>query len=172
MTNEDYYTVFDQMIEELQADNREGLTKVISSIMNLSMRLEQEKAIQASHYERNDDRIGHRNGYKSRKIRTRVGEIPIEIPQVRGMEFYPGSIEKGCRSERALKMAIAQMYIQGVSTRRVTKIVEQLCGFEVSQSQVSEATALLDEEISKWRNRPLGAFRYLIVDSVQSSSQF
>ncbi len=109
MTNEDYYSVFDQMIEDLQADNREGLTKVISSIMNLSMRLEQEKAIKASHYERNDDRIGHRNGYKSRKIRTRVGEIPIEIPQVRGMEFYPGSIEKGCRSERALKMAIAQM---------------------------------------------------------------
>ncbi len=171
MTNEDYYSVFDQMIEDLQAENREGLTKVISSIMNLSMRLEQEKAIQASHYERNDDRIGHRNGYKSRKIRTRVGEIPIEIPQVRGMEFYPGSIEKGCRSERTLKMAIAQMYIQGVSTRRVTKIVEQLCGFEVSQSQVSEAAALLDEEITKWRNRPLGAFPYLVVDATYEKAR-
>ncbi len=171
MTNEDYYSVFDQMIEDLQADNREGLTKVISSIMNLSMRLEQEKAIQASHYERNDDRAGHRNGYKSRRIRTRVGEIPIEIPQVRGMEFYPGSIEKGCRSERALKMAIAQMYIQGVSTRRVTKIVEQLCGFEVSQSQVSEATAMLDEEINKWRNRPLGAYRYLVVDATYEKAR-
>ena len=71
MTNEEYYSVFDQMIEDLKTDNREGLTKVISSIMNLSMRLEQEKAIQASHYERNGDRIGHRNGYKSRTIRTR-----------------------------------------------------------------------------------------------------
>jgi len=171
MTNEEYYSVFDQMIEDLKTDNREGLTKVISSIMNLSMRLEQEKAIQASHYERNVDRIGHRNGYKSRTIRTRVGEIPIEIPQVRGMEFYPDSIEKGCRSERALKMAIAQMYIQGVSTRRVTKIVEQLCGFEVSQSQVSDAAALLDEEITKWRNRPLGAFPYLVVDATYEKAR-
>lgn len=171
MTNEEYYSVFDQMIEDLQTDNREGLTKVISSIMNLSMRLEQGKAIQASHYERNDDRAGHRNGYKSRTLRTRVGEVPIEIPQVRGLEFYPQSIEKGCRSERALKAAIAQMYIQGVSTRRVTKIVEQLCGFQVSQSQVSEATAMLDEEIEKWRNRPLGAFNYLIVDATYEKTR-
>jgi putative transposase len=171
MTNEEYYSVFDQMIEDLQTDNREGLTKVISSIMNISMRLEQEKAIQASHYERNDDRVGHRNGYKSRTLRTRVGEVPIEIPQVRGMEFYPESIEKGCRSERALKAAIAQMYIQGVSTRRVTNIVEQLCGFQVSQSQVSEATAMLDEEITKWRNRPLGAFDYLVVDATYEKTR-
>jgi len=171
MTNEDYYNVFDQMIEDLQADNRDGLTKVISTIMNLSMRIEQEKALQASHYERNDDRGGHRNGYKSRTLRTRVGEIPIEIPQVRGMEFYPGSIEKGCRSERSLKLAIAQMYIQGVSTRKVSKIVEQLCGFEVSQSQVSDAAAMLDEEISKWRERALGAFPYLILDATYEKTR-
>ena len=171
MTNEDYYNVFDQMIEDLQADNRDGLTKVISTIMNLSMRIEQEKALQASHYERNDDRSGHRNGYKSRSLKTRVGEIPIEIPQVRGMEFYPGSIEKGCRSERSLKLAIAQMYIQGVSTRRVTKIVEQLCGFEVSQAQVSDATSLLDEEIAKWRERALGAYSYLILDATYEKTR-
>ncbi len=171
MTNEDYYSVFDQMIEDLKTDNREGLTKVISSIMKLTMRLEQEKAIQASHYERNDDRLGQRNGYKSRTIRTRVGEIPIEIPQVRNMEFYPSSIEKGCRSERALKMAIAQMYIQGVSTRRVTRIVEELCGFEVSQSQVSEAASLLDEEISKWGDRPLGSYQYLVLDTTYEKTR-
>jgi putative transposase len=81
------------------------------------------------------------------------------------MEFYPGAIDKGDRSERALKLAIAQMYIQGVSTRRVSKIVEVLCGFEVSQAQVSDAAKLLDVEIEKWRNRPLGAFRYLVLDA-------
>lgn len=171
MTNEEYYNVFNQMIEDLQTNNREGLTKVISSIMNLSMRIEQEKAIQASHYERNADRTGQRNGYKSRTLRTRVGEIPIEIPQVRGMDFYPESIEKGCRSERSLKLAIAQMYIQGVSTRRVTKIVEQLCGFEVSQAQVSEAASMLDEEISKWRERSLGTYRYLILDATYEKTR-
>ena len=114
---------------------------------------------------------GHRNGYKNRTLKTRVGEIPIEIPQVRGMEFYPGSIEKGCRSERSLKLAIAQMYIQGVSTRRVTKIVEQLCGFEVSQAQVSDAATLLDEEIAKWRKRALGAYSYLILDATYEKTR-
>lgn len=69
------------------------------------------------------------------------------------------------RSEKALKLAIAEMYIQGVSTRRVTKIVEILCGFNVTQSQVFEAAKLLDKEIEKWRNRPLVAYRYLVVDA-------
>lgn len=165
MTNKEYYSVFEQMIEDLQTDHKEGLTKVISSIMNLSMRLEQEKALQVQPYERSDIRAGHRNGYKDKTLKTRVGDIPIQIPQVRGMEFYPGSIEKGCRSERALKLAIAQMYIQGVSTRKVSKIVEQLCGFQISQSQVSEASKLLDEEIKLWRERELGKYKYLILDA-------
>ena len=165
MTNTEYYSVFEQMIEDLQTDHREGLSKVISSILNLSMRLEQEKALQAQPYERNDSRSGYRNGYKDKTLKTRMGDIPIQIPQVRGMEFYPGSIEKGCRSERALKLAIAQMYVQGVSTRKVSKIVEQLCGFEVSQAQVSEASKLLDTEIKLWRERDLERFHYLILDA-------
>lgn len=165
MTNTEYYSVFEQMIEDLQTDHREGLSKVISSILNLSMRLEQEKALQAQPYERIDTRSGHRNGYKDKTLKTRMGDIPILIPQVRGMEFYPGSIEKGCRSERALKLAIAQMYVQGVSTRKVSKIVEQLCGFEVSQAQVSEASKLLDTEIKLWRERDLERFHYLILDA-------
>lgn len=165
MTNKEYYSVFEQMIEDLQTDHREGLSKVISSMLNLSMRLEQEKALKAQPYERNDIRSGHRNGYKDKTLKTRMGDIPVQIPQVRGMEFYPGSIEKGCRSERALKLAIAQMYVQGVSTRKVSKIVEQLCGFEVSQSQVSEASKLLDSEIKLWRERDLGRFHYLILDA-------
>lgn len=165
MTNTEYYSVFEQMIEDLQTDHREGLSKVISSILNLSMRLEQEQALQAQPYERNDTRLGHRNGYKDKTLKTRMGDIPIQIPQVRGMEFYPGSIEKGCRSERALKLAIAQMYVQGVSTRKVSKIVEQLCGFEVSQTQVSEASKLLDTEIKLWRERDLERFHYLILDA-------
>lgn len=164
MTNEDYYTMFDGMIKDLQGDGTESLTKTISTLMNVAMKIEQEKALRVGPYERSGERTGQRNGYKDKTLKTRMGKIPVEIPQVRGMEFYPGAVDKGCRSERALKLAVAQMYIQGVSTRRVSKIVEVLCGFEVSQSQVSEAAKLLDEEIKKWRERPLGAFRYLVLD--------
>lgn len=165
MTNTEEINLFENLLEDLSMDNGDVLTRVVSTVMNLAMKLEQEKALQAARYERNEDRVGQRNGYKPKTLRTRIGEVPIQIPQVRGMEFYPESIEKGSRSEKALKLAIAEMYIQGVSTRRVTKIVELLCGFNVTQSQVSEAAKLLDEEIEKWRNRSLGAYRYLVVDA-------
>ena len=165
MTNQDYYTMFDQMIEDIQGGGKDSITKTISTIMNLAMKLEQQKALSAGPYERNENRTGHRNGYKDKLLKTRMGEVPVQIPQVRGLEFYPGAVDKGCRSERALKLAIAQMYIQGVSTRRVSKIVEQLCGFEVSHNQVSDASKLLDEEIKKWRERPLEAYTYLVLDA-------
>ena len=165
MTNQDYYTMFDQMIEDIQGGGKDSITKTISTIMNLAMKLEQEKALSAGPYERNENRTGHRNGYKDKLLKTRMGEVPVQIPQVRGLEFYPGAVDKGCRSERALKLAIAQMYIQGVSTRRVSKIVEQLCGFEVSHNQVSDASQLLDEEIKKWRERSLDAYKYLVLDA-------
>ena len=87
------------------------------------------------------------------------------MPQARDIEFYPSALEKGIRSERALKLAIAEMYVQGVSTRKVQAVMEKLCGLEVSSSQVSRAAKMLDEELDKWRERPLGAFPYLILDA-------
>lgn len=105
------------------------------------------------------------NGFKPKRLQTRVGELELSVPQVRGAKFYPTALEKGSRSERALTVALAEMYVQGVSTRRVSKIVEELCGFEVSSSDVSRATALLDEEFQQWRNRQIGEIKYLIVDA-------
>jgi hypothetical protein len=102
-----YYTLFEEIIEDLQGGGKDSLTKTISTLMNVAMKIEQEKALQASPYERNEERTGQRNGYKDKTLKTRVGEIPVQIPQVRGMEFYPGAIDKGDRSERALKLAIA-----------------------------------------------------------------
>ncbi len=81
------------------------------------------------------------------------------------MKFYPHALERGSRSEKALRLALAEMYVQGVSTSKVTKITEELCGCEISSSDVSRATALLDEEQAKWRSRPLGAIKYLILDA-------
>ncbi len=87
--------------------------------------------------------------------------MTIQIPQVRGdLSFYPSVLERGLRSERALTLAMAEMYIQGVSTRKETYVLEKLCGLEVTSSQVSRATKLLDEELEKWRQRPIK--RYIL----------
>ena len=89
----------------------------------------------------------------------------MRVPQTRGVEFYPSALEKGVRSERALKLAVAEMYVQGVSTRKVAAITEQLCGLEVTSGQVSRAAGALDEELQKWRDRLLGEAPYLILDA-------
>jgi len=89
----------------------------------------------------------------------------VEIPQVRGLTFYPRSLERGCRSERALKLAIAEMYVKGVSTRKVSKITEQLCGTEISSSQVSRLSRALDEQLAAFRDRPLGEYPYVLLDA-------
>ena len=94
-----------------------------------------------------------------------MGEITFAVPQVREGGFYPSALEKGLRSERALTITLAEMYVQGVSTRKVKAITEQLCGVEVSAEQVSRATAQLDEVLQEWRERPLGEIQYLYVDA-------
>ncbi len=98
-----------------------------------------------------------------------TGKVLLKVPQVRGMEFYPSCIEKGMRSERALKLAIAEMYVKGVSTRRVSDIVEILCGTEVSSSQVSRLAKELDEEITSWKAQPVGQIQYLVLDATYES---
>ena len=89
----------------------------------------------------------------------------MEIPQVRGLSFYPKSLERGCRSEKALKLAIAEMYVMGVSTRKVTEITEQLCGLEISATQVSRVAGMLDEELEEFRSRELGEYPIVYLDA-------
>ena len=92
-----------------------------------------------------------------------MGELNLRVPHVRGSEepFFPKSVEKGLRSERALKIAIAEMYVQGVSTRKVAAITEELCGVNVTSAQVSRAAASLDALLESRRNRVLGQCPYL-----------
>ena len=139
------------MIEE----GTEAFCKVLEKLSNLATGVERSEFLGAAPYERTSQRRGHANGYKDKKISTRVGELRLKIPQVRGLSFYPQSLEKGCRSEKALKLAIAEMYVMGVSTRKVSEITEQLCGTEISATQVSRVASLLDEE-EKFCSRPLG----------------
>jgi putative transposase len=130
------------------------------------MRIERSQMLEAAPYERSEKRLGYANGYKPKTVATRLGPLTVQVPQVRGeVEFYPSALERGVRSERALKLAVAEMYVQGVSTRKVTDVMEQLCGFEVSSTQVSRASQLLDEELAAWRHRPLGKTSYLYVDA-------
>jgi transposase-like protein len=96
---------------------------------------------------------------------TRPGALTVAVPQTRGDEFYPSTLEKGVRSERALKPAVAEMYVQWVSTRKVAAITEELCGLEVTSAEVSRAAEALEEELEKWRTRPLGETPYLILDA-------
>jgi len=151
----------DQIVEQ----GLEALPELLRTIINIAMQLERQNHQGVGPYERSPERRGHANGYKSKTVATRVGKITFDVPQVRESTFYPQSLEKGLRSERALKLALAEMYVQGVSTRKVAAITEQLCGFEVSSSQVSQAAALLDEQLEAWRQRPLGRCVYLWLDA-------
>jgi len=138
------------------------LPELIRIVLNSAMQLEREQPLQAAAYERSPVRKGHANGFT---LKTRIGEIPVAIPQVREGGFYPQALEKGQRSEKALKLALAEMYVQGVSTRstrKVAAITEELCGCSVSSTQVSQAAAELDDQLQAWRERPL---TYLWLDA-------
>jgi transposase-like protein len=129
------------------------------------MKLQRAEALGSLPYQRTADRRGHANGFKPKTVQSRLGTLELQVPQTRGVEFYPSVLERGVRSERALKLAVAEMYVQGVSTRKVAAITQELCGLDVSSMQVSRAAALLDEELAAWRNRPLGEIPYLILDA-------
>ncbi|NWG19854.1 MAG: IS256 family transposase [Chloroflexi bacterium] len=96
---------------------------------------------------------------------TRMGKVTFAVPQVRDSSFYPQALEKGLRSERALILALAEMYVEGVSTRKVAVITAQLCGVELISTRVSRAAAQLDAALEQWRTRPLDACRYLLLDA-------
>ena len=141
------------------------MPELIRILLNAAMRAERQKHLGVGPYERSPERKGYGNGFKEKTMKTRVGAITLDVPQVRDSSFYPDALEKGLRSERALTLALAEMYVQGVSTRKVQAIVEQLCGMAVSSSQVSRAAAQLDETLEAWRTRPLGEIAYLYVDA-------
>ena len=147
----------------------DGMGDALRIIFNQAMLIEREIYLKAGAYERNEDRVDHANGFKPKTLNTRIGAIEVAIPQTRESGFYPSFLERGIRSERALNISIAEMYIQGVSTRKVTNILESLCGLSVSSTQVSRASQQLDEEFSKWRARPLGKFKHLILDALYES---
>jgi transposase-like protein len=159
-------TVFETVMQLLTDAGFDGFAQVFQILVNEAMKAERAEALQAQPYERTGARRGYANGFKPKTVATRLGKIPLRVPQVRGdVEFYPSALERGVRSERALKLAVAEMYVQGVSTRKVTEVMETLCGLEVSSTDVSRAATLLDDELTQWRTRPLGEMPYLVLDA-------
>lgn len=144
-----------------------ALPRIAEMLMNAAMLLERENHIGAAPYQRGAKRNGYANGFKPRSFQTGIGALELSVPQVRESDtvFRTSLLEKGSRSDRALKSAIATLYIEGVSTRRVTRIMAQMCGFEVSSGQVSNLIKQLDSEFEKWHNRPLPAISHITLDA-------
>ena len=158
--------LYESALNILSEDGSNGFGTILVNFLNEVMRYERSIKLNAQPFERSEERKGYANGYKPKTLRTSLGALEFAIPQVRGdVSFYPTGLEKGLRSERALKLAMAEMYVKGVSTRKVSDIFEKLCGLEVSSSEVSRASQLLDEELTKWRERPLGEIKHLLIDA-------
>lgn len=170
MTHRRDDNAIDSVLEVLIANGLDGVADAMATLMNEAMKIERSRFLGAGPHERTDERRGYANGYKDKTTHSRIGELQLRIPQVRDLPawvdgFYPQALERGQRSERAFKLALAEMYVHGVSTRRVKAITEQLCGLSVSSSEVSRAAELLDADLEAWRCRPLGEVPYLVLDA-------
>ena len=164
-------TVIEELMEQIISNGPEDMASVFARLFDLAMRMEREQFLDAGHYERVSRRRGYANGYKSKKVDTPAGTLSLNVPKTAGHlegcgePFFPQSLERGRRSSRAVMLAVAEMYIKGVSTRDAEAVMKEFGIESLSSTQVSRATKLLDDELSAWRNRPLGEIGYLIVDA-------
>ena len=158
-------TALERVFELLAEEGFDGMSQALEVLLNEMMKVERSRHLQAAPYERSAQRQGYANGFKAKRVRTRVGELDLAVPQTRESDFYPSCLEKGLKSERALRLALAEAYVQGVSTRKMAKLTQELCGIEVSSSEVSRAAQALDETLSAWRDRPLEAMPYVYLDA-------
>jgi transposase-like protein len=166
MTSQKDFSQYETVVELLLQNGFEGMGKAMELILNEAMQMQRSQVLKAGAYERSPERVGYANGYKPKKVHSRVGVLELQVPQVRGeVEFYPTCLERGVRSERALCMSVAEMYLEGVSTRRVRDILQEMNGMDISSQQVSRMTAKLDTELEAWRQRSLGQMEYVILDA-------
>ena len=154
------------LVQAVLMDNPDFFRQIIEDHMQDILEMQMTQHIGAEPYERSKGRKGQRNGYKPRMIRTRVGTLNLLVPQDREGTFSSSLFARYQRSEKALLLSLMEMYLNGVSTRKVTKVTETLCGTSFSKSQVSALTGRLETDLAAWRSRPLThAYPYLIVDA-------
>lgn len=151
----------------LLANGLDGAGEALRILVNEAARIERSQYLQAGAYERSTQRVDQANGFKPKTVLTRLGELTFDIPQVRNAGFYPSALERGSRTEQSLHLALAEMYVQGVSTRKVIEVLQKLVGPEVniSSTQVSRCAEKLDEGLHAWRTRPLDSTPYILLDA-------
>lgn len=156
-----------EIMQVLMNEGMQGFPAVMTRMYNLAMQFERELHLGAGRYERTDERCGYANGYKPKTLVTHNGKLRLQIPQVRDSDrpFYPKSLERGTRYERALKLAIAEMYVKGVSTRKIQSVFDKICDANITADQVSRATREMDGELERWRNRPIGCVKVIFADA-------
>src|SRR5580692_7324014 len=151
---------------EIFGSGPDGLRELVQQIVQEVLEADMDGAVGAQKSERTAERVGYRSGYYTRTLVTRVGKLVLRVPQDRQGRFRTEVFERYQRSEKALVGALAEMYVQGVSTRKVKEITEQLCGHEFSASTVSRINQQLDEDLNKFANRTLEEkYPYLILDA-------
>lgn len=164
--NVEKITIDKAEMKDVLMGQKDFLVPMVQEAVETILEVEMEECLQAGKHERSTERLGYRSGYYRRRLITRVGTMVLRVPQDRGGHFSTQVFEQYQRSEKALVAALAQMYVQGVSTRKVAAITEELCGHEFSASSISAITARLDGQLKEFSDRPLKeAFPYVIVDA-------
>jgi putative transposase len=163
-----YRKVDKQMVQQNLLDDPSFLKEIVERVLQELLEAEMTEHVGAAPYERTTERTGQRNGYKPRTLmRTRVGTLNLLVPQDREGTFSTRLFARYQRNEKALVLALMEMYVEGISTRKVKDITEELCGTSFSKSLISSLAGRLDVELEAWRNRPLEAegYPYLFVDA-------
>jgi len=156
----------DEELEKILLGDR-GRDLLMEKVFNQILQAEMTEHLGADRYERSQDRSGHRNGSYERQLTTRVGQLTLEVPRCKDGSFSTKLFQRYQRSEKALVLALMEMVVQGVSTRRVKKITTELCGREFAKSTVSRLTKRLDEQVKAWDERPLeGEYPFLVLDAM------
>jgi transposase-like protein len=164
---EDHRRSAEELLQEVLLDEPDFLRQIVERVLQEMLEAEMTEHIGAAPYERTQKRTGQRNGYKPRALRTRVGTLNLLVPQDREGTFSTQLFSRYQRNEKALVLALMEMYVEGVSTRKVKDITEELCGTSFSKSLVSQLATRLDAELETWRSRPLEGegYPYLFVDA-------
>jgi transposase-like protein len=146
----------------------QGMAKLVEKVINEILEAEVTEKLQAGPYERSEDRQGYRNGYREREMKTRVGTLELAVPRTRDGNFSSELFSRYQRSEQALVLALMEMVINGVSTRKIKRVTEELCGISFSKSTVSDLCKALDPVVSSWNERDLSELSYpfVIVDAM------
>lgn len=163
-------TVDSEILQQLfLGDSKEsGVNSLLESVLNQVLKAQVTEQINAEHYQRTEDRKAYRNGSYPHQLTTRVGTITLHVPRLRDGKFSTEMFCRYQRSEQAFVLALLEMVINGVSTRKVSLITEELCGVELSKSTVSELCKRLDPIVIAWNSRPLSdtRFSFLLVDAL------